>query len=462
MGILAGIMVPHPPLIVPSVGRGGERGVSETARAYRRAAEFAMSFKPDTLVMISPHTVMYADYFHISPGAGASGDFARFGAPRESFKVSYDAAFVDALCREARDEGLPAGTLGERDKSLDHGVMVPLYFLSRAADRLPPVVRIGLSGLPFREHYRLGRLIARAAEKLGRRVVVAASGDLSHKLKADGPYGLSPDGARYDERIMNVMGSGDFGGLFDFSEEFCESAAECGHRSFVMMAGAFDGISVRAERLSYEGPFGVGYGVCLFTGGARDASRLFLDAYEKNERERLGAIRASEDSYTRLARASVEHYVRTGLALTLPGGLPRELTARRAGVFVSIKKDGRLRGCIGTIAPAADCVAREIIDNGISAASRDPRFDPVEENELDKLVYSVDVLETPEMISSPAELDAKRYGVIVRRGGRSGLLLPDLEGVESPEEQISIAKKKAGIPENADVRLERFEVTRHR
>ena len=461
MGIVAGIMVPHPPLIVPAVGRGGERGIAATVRAYEQAAEFAMSFEPEVLLFVSPHAVMYADYFHVSPGAGASGNFAQFGAPREAFEVSYDAEFVCALEDAAHDGGFPAGTLGERDKRLDHGVMVPLYFLSRAAGKLPKVVRVGLSGLPLAEHYKFGRLIAETAERLGRRAVVVASGDLSHKLKADGPYGFSPDGLVYDERIMDVMGRAAFGELFDFSEDFCESAAECGHRSFVIMAGALDGRAVRAGRLSYEGPFGVGYGVCTFEGGGRDDSRRFLDIYKDKERARLARIRAAEDEYVRLARASVEHYVRTGRHLEMPEGLPDDMTRRRAGIFVSLHEDGRLRGCIGTIAPVTPCIAQEIIDNGVSASSRDPRFNPVEPEELDKLVYSVDVLEPPEKISSPSQLDVKKYGVIVTKGGRRGLLLPNLDGVNSVDEQIAIAKQKAGIAQREDVELERFEVTRH-
>lgn len=461
MGIVASIMVPHPPLIVPAVGRGEERVIAATVGAYERAAAFVMSFAPETLIVVSPHTAMYADYFHVSPGAGASGNFAQFGAPQEAFDAAYDAEFVRELEAAAKESGFPAGTLGERDKRLDHGVTVPLYFISRAAGKLPKAVRVGLSGLSLAEHYKFGRLIAETAEKLGRRAAVVASGDLAHKLKADGPYGFSPDGPAYDGRVMDVMARAAFGELFDFSEDFCDSAAECGHRSFVIMAGAFDGRAVRAERLSYEGPFGVGYGVCTFDGGVRDDSRRFLESYEEKEKARLARIRAAEDEYVRLARASVEHYVRTGRRLEMPEGLPDDMTRRRAGVFVSLHEDGRLRGCIGTIAPVTPCVAQEIIDNGVSASSRDPRFNPVEPEELDKLVYSVDVLEPPERISSPTQLDVKKYGVIVTKGGRRGLLLPNLDGVNSVDEQIAIAKQKAGIAQDEEVELERFEVTRH-
>ena len=172
MGIPAGIMVPHPPLIVPAVGRGEERVIAATVGAYERAAAFVMSFAPETLIVVSPHTAMYADYFHVSPGAGASGNFAQFGAPQEAFDAAYDAEFVRELEAAAKESGFPAGTLGERDKRLDHGVMVPLYFLSRAAGKLPKAVRVGLSGLSLAEHYKFGRLIAETAEKLGRRAAV--------------------------------------------------------------------------------------------------------------------------------------------------------------------------------------------------------------------------------------------------------------------------------------------------
>ena len=164
----------------------------------------------------------------------------------------------------------------------------------------------------------------------------------------------------------------------------------------------------------------------------------------------------------RLARAVAEHFVRTGKRLKCHDGLSSELMSRRAGVFVSVKKDGALRGCIGTTAPTESNIAEEIISNAISAVSRDPRFDPVEENELDSLIYSVDVLSPAEHITSKKELDTERYGVIVRSGRRSGLLLPCLEGVDTVDEQVSIALKKVGISENEPYTLERFEVVRHK
>ena len=454
-------MVPHPPLIVPEIGHGEERKIQASIDSYHRAAQKIAEWKPDTIVVISPHSVMYADYFHISPGSGAKGNFARFRAPQVKFQVDYDTEFVRMLCRETEARDIPAGTLGERDKSLDHGTMVPLYFLNQY-DTDYKLVRIGLSGLPLTKHYELGQCIKKTAELLERDAAVIGSGDLSHKLKEDGPYGFQKEGPEYDERIMDVMGRAAFGELFDFSENFCEKAAECGHRSFTIMAGALDGLAVKTEKLSHEDTFGVGYGVCTYEVTGRDADRFFLEKYRKREEEKARKRKNDEDPFVRLARKTIETYVGTGEKIGVPENLPEEMYSCRAGVFVSLKEDGRLRGCIGTIAPVRGSIAEEIIENAISAAARDPRFHAVEPEELERLVYSVDVLGDTEKISSPEELDVKRYGVIVSRGYRRGLLLPNLEGVDTVEKQIEIARQKAGIPEDAeDITLERFEVVRH-
>ena len=132
----------------------------------------------------------------------------------------------------------------------------------------------------------------------------------------------------------------------------------------------------------------------------------------------------------------------------------------RAAVFVTLNKHGQLRGCIGTTSPTRASVWEEIIANAIAAGTQDPRFNPVREEELDELVYSVDILSEPELITDVSQLDPQKYGVIVKQGRRSGLLLPALEGIDTAEEQVRIAKRKAGISEG-DVTLRRFTVTRY-
>lgn len=460
MAVSAAFMVPHPPIIVPDIGRGEEKKIQKTIDAYQTAARRIGSLKPETIVLVSPHQVLYSDYFHISPGIGASGDFAQFHAPQVQIEVQYDTEFVEQLCKMAYAADFPAGTEGERDRRLDHGTMVPLYFVNQYVTDYR-LVRIGLSGLSLKKHYQLGQYIQEAAELLGRTTVLVASGDLSHRLKADGPYGYREEGPEYDSRIMDVMGKAAFGELFGFSEDFCEKAGECGHRSFAIMAGALDRMKVEAEVLSYEGIFGVGYGVCSYVVCGSDAGRNFKEQFEEKERVEVARQRTREDAYVQLARNSIEGYVRTGAKIAVPDGLPQELYSKKAGVFVSIKENGSLRGCIGTIHAAQASVAEEIIENAISAACRDPRFLPVRQEELDELVISVDVLGDTEAIDAPDKLDVRRYGVIVTKGRRRGLLLPNLDGIDTVEEQIAVARRKAGIGEEEDVALERFEVIRH-
>ena len=460
MPILAAFMVPHPPLIIPDVGKGGEKQIEETRIAYEEVAGQIADLKPDTIIITSPHSIMYSDYFHISPGSSASGSFSRFGASNVRFEEKYDTALVDRICQLAEREGFPAGLLGEKDPSLDHGTMVPLWFIRRQYKE-GKIVRISLSGLDLVRHYRFGQMINEAVEDLGKRAVIVASGDLSHKLQSYGPYGFAKEGPEYDERIMDVCQRGAFGELFDFSEAFLEKAAECGHRSFVIMAGAFDGKAIEAKKLSHQDVTGVGYGICTFYPKGNDKERHFLERYEEKILKDLEKKRMNEDPYVTLARKAIEKYVMSAKRLTIPEDVPEEMLDRKAGTFVSIHKFGVLRGCIGTIAATKDNIAQEIISNAISACSRDPRFDAVSVEELSYLDISVDVLSEAEEISSKKELDVRRYGVIVSQGSKRGLLLPDLDGVDTVEEQISIAARKGGIDLNKPYILERFEVIRH-
>ena len=479
MPVLGAFVVPHPPIILPEVGGGEEKKIMATTDAYLQVAKEIADLAPETIIISSPHSMMYSDYFHISPGGGARGDMSGFRAPNVSFNEQYDTELVKEICDIAASYGeavdpsaseiqeFPAGTLGERDPSLDHGTMIPLYFIRKFYKDFK-IVRIGLSGLSLPMHYEMGQIIQQAVENTGKKAVYVASGDLSHKMKADGPYGYAEEGPEYDRRIMEACESGLFDRMLDFDEIFCEKAAECGHRSFVMMAGALDGLGVKPERLSHEATFGVGYGICRFEVTGHDESRHFLDVWRAKKSEELSKRRAEEDPYVRLARFSLESYVTMGKRITLKDltgkkweDMPSQMFEQKAGTFVSIHKNGALRGCIGTILPTCKDVAHEIMQNAISAGTNDPRFPMIREDELDLLEMSVDVLSPPEPIDSPDQLDVRRYGVIVSHGRKRGLLLPNLDGVDTIEDQIDIARQKAGIGDDEEYSLERFEVIRH-
>lgn len=451
MSVVGAFIVPHPPLIVPHIGRGQEKAIQNTKDAYEEVGRRISTLKPDTIVVATPHSIVYSDYLHISPGDEAIGDFSAFGSPDVKFSIKYDGEFVEKLNEITYNEGLNSGTQGNRGRPLDHGTLVPLYFINQYYCQYQ-LVRVSISGLSFITHYRFGQCIAAAARESKRKVVFIASGDLSHKLKADGPYGFAKEGPAFDKDVTDAMKTGDFLRFLTYEDSFCEAAAECGLRSFIIMAGTLDGKSIKPELLSYEGPFGVGYAVAAFDVIGDDENRRFGLIYE---------TRTTENEYVALARLSLEHYVKTRQYLEPPAGLPEELINKKAGVFVSLKLDGQLRGCIGTITPTTECIADEIIRNAVSAGVRDPRFLPVEEQELENLVYSVDVLGEAEVVDSISELDPKRYGVIVSSRGRRALLLPNLEGIDTSEEQVNIALRKGGILPNEKYELARFEVVRY-
>ena len=460
MSIVYAVCVPHPPLIIPEVGKGEQKGIQTTIDSYEAVMKKAASFQPELVIITSPHATTYLDYLHISPGSHAQGNFGAFRASKVKVEADYDEEFVHALSERCMEKGIPAGTQGERNPELDHATMIPLYFLHHYTTNFK-VVRIGISGLSALAHYQFGQAIQETVESLGRRTVFIASGDLSHKLKEDGPYGFAKEGPQFDREITEAFAKGDFLKFLTFASAFCDKAAECGLRSFIIMAGALDRIKVASSLYSYEGPFGVGYGVAEFLPEGRDASRNIGEIYEAQMLEKAKVLQAKEDPYVHLARETIIRFVQHQPKITDLSSYPKEMREKRAGVFVSLHEEGELRGCIGTFKPTTACIAEEIMQNAVSACSEDPRFPEVEEEELERLVISVDVLGEVEPVKDTTELDPQRYGVIVSCDGRRGLLLPDLEGVDTVDEQIRIALQKAGIMESEDYAMERFEVVRH-
>ncbi|MGE5614653.1 MAG: AmmeMemoRadiSam system protein A [Bacillota bacterium] len=469
MEMITGAFIsPHPPILIPDIGRGEEKKAGATLEALRKAAAEIAKLKPSTIILTTPHGPVFQDFIHINVKNVISGSMERFGVPEVKLQFDNNIRLTEEIISIANNEGIPCGGLDERiaaryriSEKLDHGAMVPLYFIAEQYEDFK-LVHISIAGLPFKDLYKFGVCIGKAVRNTGENAVFLASGDLSHKLSPDGPYGFDESGPEFDRQLVDCLKIPDPEGLLNLDENLVEEAGECGLRSFIMMFGALDGRSIKSEVYSYEGPFGVGYAVARFVPGEEFSEKSLLDKLERLDKARLDEIRSMEDPYVALARKALEMYVTNSTVIDIPDVLPPEMANKRAGVFVSIKKSGRLRGCIGTIFPTRKNIAEEIIYNAISAGTEDPRFNPVEESELDSLEYSVDVLGKPEAIRSMDELDVRRYGVIVRSGMRSGLLLPDLEGVDTPGEQVSIALRKAGIRPNEKFTMERFEVIRHK
>jgi len=451
-----GIIAPHPPIMVREVG-GAKTGVtSASIEGMRIAADALRRFAPETIVVISPHSPALADAFAVDTAPRTAGTLARFGARRAGISARTDTEFADHLLEHLAAAGVPAlsreSHAGLESGALDHGVLVPLSFLD--PEGTYPLVNLSLSGLSLEMHRRLGDVVAEVAAALNRRIVFVASGDLSHRLTPDAPAGFSPRGHEFDDLIVEHLRAGDLDAIVHIDRTLADAAGECGLRSLITLSGVIPGASARV--LSYEGPWGVGYLTAL-VGREQDIS--FDETATAPAGRKGGAAGDDEHELVALARHAITSYVARG-AEADPWVLEDASLPERAGVFVSLHLEGRLRGCIGTIAPTQPTLAQEVAHNAVQAATADPRFPAVTAAEVPLLDVKVDVLHSPEECSFE-QLDPSRFGVIVSCGWRRGLLLPDLEGVDSAAQQVEIARQKAGIGPSEPCALERFRVDRY-
>lgn len=435
-------LMPHPPIIIPAVGKGREKEATVTIEGAKHLCalltEQDMDAPANVLLVLSPHHAHAPGALFLNNAPEIHGSLARFGAPAASvsFETSLPAlAELEALLKSA---GIPFAESPMPDITPDHGAIVPLLGLAgcfSGPDR-PRVLLGNPAGLSPDQAFALGAALRKIDSP--HRWALLASGDLSHRLKQSGPYGYNPEGPVFDTAVVRALRDGDPGPLRALSQKTCDDAGECGMRPVLTLLGLAQG-PVRV--LSYEGPFGVGY----------------CNAFWSPDRQKAGSHATPAPGqtghghpYTRLARMTIAAKL---AGQPLPG--PDEVTAlspdasrwnMRRACFVSIKnRDGSLRGCIGTFVPTRESLDAEIIANAISAATRDPRFLPMRADELEEARISVDILSQPEPLVGGMELDPARYGVIVTKGERRGLLLPDLEGVDSVEKQLGIAVDKAGI-----------------
>jgi AmmeMemoRadiSam system protein B len=252
---------PHPPIIIPEVG-GEELQVAEnTVSGMKAWAKDIASTNPETLVFISPHAPFLQEALGWLAGRELAGSFAAFGAPGVAFRVSSDRDLGESIAAEAAGEGVQVVELNTR--SLDHGVMVPLYYLQEAGISASLVV-FGISLLPPKRHYRFGQALARAVARSQRRICLIASGDMSHRLKPGAQAGYDPQGEVFDRLILESLTGMDTERIMGIPEVLADRAGECGLRPIIMLLGALSNFEVESRVYSYEGPWGVGYLVAGF------------------------------------------------------------------------------------------------------------------------------------------------------------------------------------------------------
>ncbi len=444
--------------MVPEVGGESSAEVRGSIDAMAELTRRIIRSGAETVVLISPHAPLDARAFVAYHAPKLYGDFTNFRAPEARIEFPLDEDLLNAITRTAAADDYEVMNLD--DYMLDHGSAVPLYFLDRYGWR-GRVVALGYSFLSNEDHLKFGTCIRKAVDAGGRSVAFVASGDLSHRLKPEAPAGYNPAAHRFDEEVVDALQDNCPNRIIDIDPDLRRTAGECGYRSMLVALGATEELTPACDVLNYEAPFGVGYLVAQLTNAKATTQSKVVN--QTSEVADAGQETAATEDLPALARKAVETFVLTGKQITAPARASALLSAR-ASCFVSIKTHtGDLRGCIGTIEPARQNVAEELIANAINAATRDPRFDPVSAGELAELRYSVDILGAPETTTFE-DLDPKIYGVIVEdeSGKLRGLLLPDITGVDTARQQVDIAARKAGIAPDTPIKLSRFRVDRFR
>ena len=452
-------LLPHPPIMIPEIGKDELAKIRATVEAVTLVAQNFKQNNPDTVVIMTPHSVYFKDAVALSVHPRLRGNFAKFGAPEISLGFETDGQLIKHIIRNSSRLGIHLIEFTDLvaksyrlTLDLDHGALVPLYYL-HAAGFKGQIVHLAVGMLSYEEMYTFGKAVQVAIGTVDRKTVVIASGDLSHRLLEGSPNGYDPQGAVFDQALMEAMRNLDVKTLFNMDKGLIDCAGECGLRPACFLLGVMGGLEVSPAVVSYEGPFGVGYGVISYHIAGK--KQCVKKAPPKE------AVEEAVSDPVALAKKSLLYYLELGKMLPAPKEILPPLDGQ-AGVFVSLKKYGDLRGCIGTFLPTEETIAQEIIKNAVSAGVRDPRFQAVDINEFPQLEVSVDILSAPEQVSGLNALDPRKYGVIVRHGNKSGLLLPDLEGIDTPQDQIAIAMQKAGIPPQSRIDLFRFTVTRYK
>jgi len=425
-GIVAGALTAHPPILLPEVGGAESQRVQATAHAMQELDAILMAAPATLAIVISPHSPSSMTSLPVRRATRVGGDLARFRAPQVRIEADVDLDLASKLVADGQRAGF-ALTWAE-DSELDHGVVVPLHLLPRTM-KSKHCVFLGVSGWPLQRFLAFGGWLQQWLQHRG--AILIASGDLSHRLTPDAPYGFRPEGPVFDRLVIDALRGHDWQRIEGVDPDLVEEAGECGLRPLAILLGAARAAGLTSQVLSYEGPFGVGYPVVAFTG-----ARVVLDIQD-------------------LGRRAIETYLRSHQLIEPPEPIPMEWQAPSAA-FVTLRKNGAMRGCVGSTRPTEATAAHELIRYAIASAVRDPRFHPVRLDEVPLLSIRVQLLDPAEPLTDITRIDPKTDGIIVRSGDRQALLLPGIEEIVTPEQQLRAACQKAGIDRHAALQVERF------
>ena len=459
--LVSAALLCHAPIALPAVAGRRADDCAATTSAMRRAARAVVDARPDVVVVVSPHAPRLPDAFGVVV-AGAPrrlhADFARFGAPDVAFDLAIDDGVAAEVIAAARARDVRVEEI-HAPAELDHGAAVPLAFLVEAGLACPVVV----VALPWATSHdplrRFGRALADVAgARPARRVALVASGDCSHRLIPGAPSGFDPRASEFDRALADAVGRADWDALFAIDPALRARAAEDVVDTLTIAAAATGFPRRDVDVLSYEGPFGVGYLVATLP--------VVEPAGDRPARAPDDAAPArGHDAPTSSSVVDVARDALRAWAHDEPPSPPARIVADddAVGAFVTLRDEvtGDLRGCIGRMHLGGRPLPEVVAELAVSAATEDPRFDPVGRDEVDHLKVEVSLLQQPVPVDGVDDLDPKNAGVVVRAGWRQGVLLPDIDGIDDPQTQLRAVLQKARIRPDERYELFRFDARKH-
>ena len=248
---------PHPPLIIPQIGKSQLSLVKKTVHAMETLSAELKKHKPDTLVVISPHGPMRYDKFTINLNEKFKGNFSGFGEDNDGYSFSNDTELARLLLKHLRDKHFPTELI--RESKIDHGTLVPLHYLAGSLEPKPRLLPLTFTALDWKTHFKLGRTLGDIFENVEQNVALIASGDLSHRLNENAPAGFSPYGTKFDYTLIDLLKKNEVEKIMNLNPDFCEEAGECGLRSIILALGILSKQKYNFKQISYEGPLGVGH-----------------------------------------------------------------------------------------------------------------------------------------------------------------------------------------------------------
>jgi AmmeMemoRadiSam system protein B len=262
MPIVFAAITPHPPVLIPEIGKDNLKQIAKTQEAFKKLEQEFYAAKPESVVVISPHGKIFNDAFNINLSADYTANFKEFGDFGLELKFKSDFMSIQQI-RAADETNKSVPIVLTSEPPIDHGCSIPLYYLAQHLKNIS-VIPITYSALDYQQHFAFGQFLHRQLSKINKRFAVVASGDLSHRLTKEAPGGYDPQGEVFNQQLIELIKKQDWSGILKIDPELIKTANECGLRSIIILAGLIESLNTRAEVLSYEGPFGVGYLVANF------------------------------------------------------------------------------------------------------------------------------------------------------------------------------------------------------